>query len=244
MTLVLVEERGEGIAVVTLNRPDALNALDVPLLEELGAAFRGLDARVVVLTGAGRAFCTGADLKARAGMDLAQWRAHHELIRDTFAAVRESPAPTIAAIEGFALAGGLELALACDLAVAASDAQLGLPEVTRGIMPGAGGTQILPRLIGIARAKELILTGRRIDAATAERWGLLTPTTEPGGALERALELAAAIARNAPLAVRAAKRALDGEDELQAYWSCMETDDRVEGIRAFVEKREPKFEGR
>jgi enoyl-CoA hydratase len=244
MTIVLVEEPGEGVVVVTLNRPDALNALGTELARELAAAFRALDARAVVLTGAGRAFCTGADLKERASMDLDAWRAHHKELRDAFAAVRGCPAPTIAAVEGFALAGGLELALACDLAVAAADAQLGLPEVTRGIMPGAGGTQILPRLVGPARAKELILTGRRIDGRTAERWGMIAAVTEPGAALTRALELASAIAANAPLAVRAAKRALDGEDELEAYWACIDTDDRLEGIRAFVERREPRFEGR
>jgi enoyl-CoA hydratase len=242
---VLVEERDDGVSVVTLNRPEALNALDTELLTELHAAFRSHgDAWAIVLTGAGRAFCTGADLKARGAMNLDEWRAHHETLREAFAAVRECPAPTIAAIEGFALAGGLELALACDMAVAAADVQLGLPEVTRGIMPGAGGTEVMPRLVGPARAKELIFTGRRIDAATAERWGILVRTTEPGGALAGALELATTIARNAPLAVRAAKSAIEGVDELQAYWSCMETDDRVEGIRAFVEKREPRFEGR
>jgi enoyl-CoA hydratase len=244
VTLVLVEEQGEGVVVVTLNRPDALNALGTKVALELAAAFRALDARAVVLTGAGRAFCTGADLKERASMDLDAWRAHHETLRDAFAAVRGCPAPTIAAVEGFALAGGLELALACDLALAAADAQLGLPEVTRGIMPGAGGTQILPRLVGPARAKELIFTGRRIDGTTAAAWGMIAAATEPGAALAGALELAYAIARNAPLAVRAAKRALDGENELEAYWSCIDTDDRLEGIRAFVERREPRFEGR
>ena len=137
MSRVLVEHRPGGVTLVTLNRPEALNALDTELLLGLRSAFSGLDAKAVVLTGAGRAFCTGADLKARATMDIGEWRAHHELVRETFAAVRDCPAPTVAAIEGFALAGGFELAIGCDLIVAAEDARFGLPETTRGIMPGS-----------------------------------------------------------------------------------------------------------
>ena len=250
---VVVEQRGE-IAVVTLNRPEALNALDTRLLGELETAFASLDARAVVLTGAGRAFCAGADLKERDAMDETAWREHHAVLEGAFAAVRAQPAATIAAVEGYALAGGLELALSCDLVVAAAGAKLGLPEVTRGIIPGGGGTQLLPRLVGTSRAKELILTGSPIDAGTAERWGLVARVAEPGRALEVALELARDIAQNAPLAVRAAKRAIDdgfgtrlGDGlriELDAYWTCIPTADRQEGIRAFAEGRPPRFEGR
>jgi enoyl-CoA hydratase/carnithine racemase len=243
---VLVEERSGGVVLVTLNRPEALNALDDELLTALDEAFRGLGrgARAVVLTGAGRAFCTGADLKARTSMNETQWHEHHETLRAAFAAVRECPPPTLAAVEGFAIAGGLELALCCDLVVAGRDAELGLPEVTRGIMPGAGGTKILPRLVGAARAKDLILTGRRIDAQTAAHWGLVARVVEPGAATAAALELAAQLGANAPLAVQAAKRSLDGADELESYWSCIGTEDQGEGLRAFVERRPPEFQGR
>ena len=250
---IVVEQNG-GIAVVTLNRPEALNALDTRLLGELETTFASLDARAIVLTGAGRAFCAGADLKERGGMDEAAWRQHQAVLEDAFATVREQPAATIAAVEGYALAGGLELAISCDLVVAAADAKLGLPEVTRGIIPGGGGTQLLPRLVGASRAKELVLTGRPIDAETAARWALVARVAEPGRALEVALELAGEIAQNAPLAVRAAKRAIDdGAEmplrdalriELDAYWTCIPTADRQEGIRAFAENRPPRFEGR
>jgi enoyl-CoA hydratase len=236
MERVLVEP-GE-VAVVTLNRPEALNALDTQTLEELERAFKTLVARAFVVTGAGTAFCSGADLKERAEMSDDGWRSHHAVLRRAFQAVRESPAPTIAAIEGFAVAGGFELALACDLIVAANDAVLGLPEVTRGIIPGAGGTQVLPSRL----AKDLVLTGRRFDAADAERHGLIARLVEPGRALEEAMSLGRQIAGNAPMAVRAAKRAIDGrQPELGAYWAAVDTDDRREGIRAFVERREPKF---
>lgn len=239
MQRVLVET-GE-VAVVTLNRPEALNALDTELLRQLESAFDGLEARAVVVTGAGSSFCAGADLKERLELDDDAWRSHHAVLRRAFQALRECPIPTVAAVEGYALAGGFELALQCDLVVAARDATFGLPEVTRGIMPGAGGTQLLPRPL----ARDLIFTGRTMDAVEAERRGLVARLVEHGGALEGARALAATIAANAPVAVRAAKRAIDGRQaELGAYWAAVDTGDRREGLRSFAEKRRPRFEDR
>ncbi len=256
---LLVEQLAPHVAGVTINRPEVLNAFNTATGEELHQAFNALsdddDVRAVVLHGAGgRAFSTGADLKERAGMSDAAWKAQHRVFEGAFRAVLECRSPVIAAVEGYAFAGGLELALNCDIVVAAEGASFAQPEVTRGIMPGGGGTQLLPRLIGRGRAKELIFSGRRIDATTAEHWGLVTRLVPSGQAQSEALKLAEEIAANGPIAVRQAKRAIDrGLDsplhfgltlELDAYAACIPTDDRHEGIRAFNERRPPRFEGR
>jgi enoyl-CoA hydratase len=256
---VLVEEAAPHVASVTINRPEVLNAFNTATGEELLRAFTRLSeddrVRAVVLRGAGeRAFSTGADLKERDGMTDEAWREQHRLFEAAFRAVLECRAPVIAAVEGYAFAGGLELAMNCDVIVAAEGASFAQPEVTRGIMPGGGGTQLLPRLIGRGRAKELIFSGRRIDAATAERWGLATRVVANGRAYAEALALAEEIAANGPIAVRQAKRAIDrGLDsplhfgltlEIDAYNVCVPTEDRLEGIRAFNERRRPRFEGR
>ncbi len=256
---LLVDQCAPHVTGVTINRPEVLNAFNTATAEELLRAFTELseehEVRAVVIRGAGdRAFSTGADLKERAGMTDTAWQAQHRVFEDAFRAVLECRSPVIAAVEGFAFAGGLELALSCDIIVAAEGASFAQPEVTRGIMPGGGGTQLLPRLMGRGRAKELIFSGRRIDAATAERWGLVTRVVPNGRAREEAVKLAEEIAANGPIAVRQAKRAINrGLDsplyfglilELDAYAACVPTDDRHEGIRAFNERRPPRFEGR
>jgi enoyl-CoA hydratase/carnithine racemase len=254
---VNVEVAGR-VATVTLDRPAALNAISTQLATDLAAAVEPLatDPAVgaVVLTGAGeRAFCVGADLKERAGFDDHDWFVQREAFRRGFAAVRRCPLPTVAAVFGFALGGGAELALACDLVVAAEDAVFGLPEVRLGLVPAGGGTQLLVRRVGRSAAKDLVLTGRRVDAAEAWRLGLadrLVPRSELPAA---AAALAAEIAGNAPTAVRLAKWALDlGADlaqeaamevEDQAWRRAVLSDDRREGIAAWVEKRQPRWPG-
>ena len=234
------------------------NSLSMALLRELlehqarAAADRSL--RVVIVTGAGpRAFCAGADLKERAGMDEAAVAGFHRTIRAAFDGFEALPQPVIAAINGAAMGGGLELALACDLRVAAEGAELALPEVGLGIIPGAGGTQRLPRLIGAARAKELILTARRVPAAEALAMGLVSQVV-PAAALDgAALALAERLVRNAPISLRQAKRAVDGglslplpealDLENELYQACVPTADRREALLAFAAKRPPVFRG-
>ena len=234
------------------------NSLSVALLRELlvhqarAAADRAL--RVVILTGAGpKAFCAGADLKERARMDEGAVAGFHRAIRAAFDGLEALPQPVIAAINGAALGGGLELALACDLRVAAEGAELALPEVGLGIIPGAGGTQRLPRVVGLALAKELILTARRVTAAEALSMGLVGQVVPADQLQAAALALAERVARNAPISLRQAKRAIDRglalplsealDLENKLYQACIPTADRQEALLAFAEKRAPVFTG-
>jgi enoyl-CoA hydratase/carnithine racemase len=247
-----------GIALVTLNRPEAANALSIALLNELSELLGDLafdkDVRVVMVTGAGeKVFCAGADLKERAGMNEKEVRKTVALIRETINQVEQLPQPVIAVLNGSAFGGGLELALACDIRVAVDTAQLGLTETSLGIIPGAGGTQRLPRLIGTGKAKELIFTAKRITAKEAEQLGLVEYAVPREQLMEKALEIAGQIAANAPIAVRQAKLAVNrGLDvdlatglrlEQMAYEVTIPTKDRLEGLQAFKEKRKPVYKG-
>lgn len=255
---LLIEDRGP-VVILTLNRPDRLNALSLAVVSALETTLEALAARsevrVVIVAGAGgRSFCTGADLKERAAMSAEEARAFVERLRALMDAVAAMPCAVIAAIEGFALGGGLELALACDIRIAGESARLGLTEVRLGIIPGAGGTQRLPRVVGLARARELILTGRRIQAQEAAQIGLVNEVVAEAMAVERALVVADEICLGAPLAVREAKRALDGGYglpleqglvwERAGYEVVLASADRREALAAFAEKRPPRFEGR
>jgi len=256
----LAIEPRDQVALVTLNRPKALNALNTQMGRELHELWTRLAAepgetRCVVLTGAGeRAFCAGADLKERDGMAQADWQAQHELFERGFMALMEFPLPAIAALNGHAFGGGLELALCCDFIYASSAARFALPEVRLGIMPGGGGTQNLARAAGERRAKELILSGRQFTAEEGAAWGVFNKACEAGSVLSEALETAKAIADNAPLSVRQAKKSirygtqtdlLTGyRFEIEAYNRLIDTEDRREGVRAFNEKRKPNFKGR
>jgi enoyl-CoA hydratase len=244
------------VALVTLDRPDALNALSFDLLDDLVAVLEALDrdrsCRAAVITGGDRAFAAGADIRELATQTNASLTAGGRFTAwDRLAAIG---LPLIAAVRGFALGGGCELAMACDMIVAAEDATFGQPEIRLGVMPGAGGTQRLTRAIGKARAMELILTGRPMTAREAEAGGLVTSVVPTPATLDAALELAARIATMPPLAVRAAKAAvLDSAEvslgeglarERAAFFGLFDTDDQAEGMAAFTQKRPPVWSGR
>jgi enoyl-CoA hydratase/carnithine racemase len=252
-----VERRG-AIEVWTIQGEARRNSLTMALLRELKgrveAAASDRNLRVVVLTGQGdRAFCAGADLKERARMMAEEVHGFHAAVREGFTGIERAPQPFVAALNGAALGGGLELALACDLRVLAEGAEVGLPEVGLGIIPGAGGTVRLPRLVGVARAKDLILTGRRVGAAEALAMGLVSRVAPPARLRDEAIALAEQVARNAPISLRQAKRAVDGGFDLpldealalenRLYQDCLASRDRVEALRAFAEKRPPVFTG-
>ena len=254
------ELHGDHVLVVTLNRPDVRNALNTLMWEELLALWTHLDAepgpvRCVVVTGAGdQAFCAGGDLKERNGMTAEVWRHQHKLIEREYRAMIDLHLPVLAAVNGHAFAGGFEIMLACDFAYAVPAARFALTEVTLGIMPGAGGTQLLPRAVGERRAREILLTGKPFSAAQAFEWGVLNALCEPADLLPTVLGVAQTIAGNAPLSIRQAKKSVrfGMQMELQTalrfeaetYDHLVDTADRLEGVAAFNEKRKPRFIGR
>ena len=264
MADILLQERTEeGILILTLNRPEAMNCFNFDLLAALSDTIReanfDMSLRCIVITGAGgddvkkASFSTGADLKERRTLSPDKVRRFIFTIRNTFTAVEQVRVPVIAAINGFAFGGGMELALACDLRIASSNVILGLTETSLAIIPGAGGTQRLPRIVGIAKAKELIFTARRIDAKTALEIGLVNRVVEPAELMPAALELAREIAKNGPIGVAQAKFAINcGMEaslgvalplESKAYEATIPTKDRLEALAAFAEKRKPVFKG-
>lgn len=244
---------------VTLNRPEAANALNTQMGREMLQLWNALteDAgavRCVVLTGAGeKIFCAGGDLKERNGMTKRQWQLQHELFERMYWTLADLPVPVIAAVNGHAYGGGMEMALCCDFVYVSDAARFALPEVTLGIMPGAGGTQNLPRAIGERRAKEMLMTGKPMTAQQALEWGVANGVYASGDVLAQALATAEVIAGNAPLSVRQIKKSVryGGQMELrtayrfevEAYNHLVDTEDRMEGVRAFVEKRKPVFTG-
>ncbi|MFB6551114.1 enoyl-CoA hydratase/isomerase family protein [Streptomyces sp. NPDC056405] len=254
----LVETRRNGVAVLRVNRESALGALSRGMVEALGSYLEDLrvddEVRVLVLTGTGRGFVAGADINEYSEVSRAAFDGYQRLSLEVFERLTRLPQPAVAAVNGYALGGGFELALCCDFVVASTAARFGLPEVKLGLLPGGGGTVRLTRLIGAPRAKELVLTGRRMDGAEAERMGLVTSVVEPAELMPTALALAEGIADQAPLAVREGKRLVDDGlesglgaallREQQSLSWLYTTEDAREGVAAFLEKREARFLGR
>ena len=257
MDYVKAELGGDGIVVLTIDRQDKLNALNPQVTEEIGQTLLEIESegpRAIIVTGAGeKAFVAGADISEMNGMTPLEAKRFTEIGHAAMALLDRSTVPTIAAVNGFALGGGCELALACDIRIAAENALFGFPEVGLGILPGMGGTQRLPRLVGPALAKELIFSARRIDAAEAKEIGLVNRVVGQGEALDAARELATEISANGPVAVRHAKAAANKafdvdlisglEYEADQFALLFATEDAREGMGAFVEKRKPQFKG-
>jgi len=255
----LLIEKQDNVAILTLNRPEIMNALNFSLLYALKKEVEQLrlepDIRVIIITGAGqKAFCAGADLKERASMDELQVKDFIFTIRNLFTSIELLNKPVIAAVNGIALGGGTELALACDIRIASANASMGLTETRLAIIPGAGGTQRLPRLIGKGKAKELIFTGRRVDAQEALQIGLVNSICSQDDLLDECKKMAAMICQAGPIAIEQAKYAINyGLEtdlntglaiESNAYWVTIPTKDRLEGLAAFREKRKPVYKGK
>jgi enoyl-CoA hydratase/carnithine racemase len=255
---ILLAEEDAGILTLTLNRPDVMNSFNFLLLhalrDQIEAARFKSDIRVVLITGGGpKAFCAGADLKERATLKPEQVKEFIFTIRNLFTSIEQLNKPVIAAVNGIALGGGTELALASDIRIASSNASMGLTETRLAIIPGAGGTQRLPRLVGKGKAKELIFTGKRIAAQEALKIGLVNQVCEPEDLLDECKNLAEMICETGPIAIEQAKYAINyGMEtdmhtglaiESNAYWVCIPTEDRLEGLAAFKEKRKPVYKG-
>ena len=256
---IKLESPQEHTVLLTLNRPEVVNAMNTQMGIDLLDAFLDLgsrpnDQRCIVLTGAGRVFCGGGDLKQRNGMTDQQWQDQHYIFEHAIRAMIDCPEPIIAAVNGAAYAGGMEMSLCCDFIYASETARFALTEVTLGIMPGAGGTQNLPRAVGARRAKEILLTGKPFTVQQAFEWGMVNRICKPENLMAEALETAAVIAANAPISTRQIKQSVNmgsGMDlrsammfEIEAYNRMVPTDDRREGILAFNEKRTPVYKGR
>ena len=256
---LILEERQDRVAVLTLNRPEVMNSFNFPMLralkERVEAVHFDPEVRVVIIVGAGpKAFCAGADLKERAAMSEMQVREFIFTIRNLFTFIEYLNKPVIAAVNGIALGGGTELALACDIRIASATASLGLTETRLAIIPGAGGTQRLPRLIGRGKAKELIFTGRRVEAQEAVQIGLVNKVCEPEALLAECRAMAGMICEAGPIAIQQAKYAINyGLEadlhtglaiESNAYWVTIPSADRLEGLAAFAEKRKPVYQGK
>jgi enoyl-CoA hydratase/carnithine racemase len=256
---VLLTKERDGIAVLTLNRAEVMNSFNFALLQALKEQIEAFkfnnNIRVVIITGSGqKAFCAGADLKERTTYSELQVKTFIFTIRNLFTSIEHLNKPVIAAINGVALGGGTELALACDIRIASMNALMGLTETRLAIIPGAGGTQRLPRLIGRGKAKELIFTGRRVDAREALQIGLVNQICEQESLLDECLKMAAMICEAGPIAIEQAKYAINyGLEtdlhtglgiESNAYWVTIPTEDRLEGLSAFQEKRKPVYKGK
>ncbi len=254
----ILEKFEDGIGWIIINRPDALNALNTAVLNELYAAVRDIEQnesiRVLIITGAGeKSFVAGADITELATLNALQGKYFVTNGHQTMAALQKLPIPVIAAVNGFALGGGLELALACDFIYAAETAKFGLPEINLGLIPGFGGTQRLARIIGINKAKELIFTGKMISATEAFQMGIVNKVTPPDQLMEEAVKTAKLIASKGKVSLNAAKQAVNQglnadletacKIEIDAFALCMASEDAKEGTQAFLEKRKPQFKG-
>ena len=254
----IIFEKKDGIGYVTVNRPEALNALNDSVIEELDSVFRAIDrddeVRVVIITGAGRAFVAGADIAQMSRLDGSEGRVMSMRGQKVMEFIEFMDKPVIAAVNGFALGGGNELSMACDIRIASETAKFGQPEVNLGIIPGYGGTQRLPRLVGRGMAKKLIYSAEIIDAEEAYRIGLVDEIVPADQLMDTAAKLAETIASKAPIAVKLAKAAINNgmntdlktgvQFEAEAYTSTFVSEDRVEGMKAFVEKRPAEFKNK